>query len=120
MLIQIIISLFILFAVLRLVLRFRKTELKISEFVTWLVFWLAAAAAVWLPDFLTYVANLVGIGRGADLVLYMGVVVVFYLIFKIYIRLEKMERNITKVVRDDAMAGVENTRNKIQDTKNDQ
>lgn len=103
MLIQIIISFFIVFVLLRLVVRFKKSDLKISEFVSWLLFWLMAGVAVWLPNFLTSLANLVGIGRGADLVLYVGIVLVFYFIFRIYTRLEKMERNITKIVRQDAL-----------------
>ena len=69
----------------------------------WLVFWIAAAAAFISPESLTFLANLLGIGRGADLVLYTAVVVVFYLMFRIFVRLEKMERGITKVVRKDTL-----------------
>jgi len=82
--------------------KFKKTDAKASGSL-WLLFWIITVVAVWVPDFLTQVANLVGIGRGADLVLYVSVVVVFYLIFKIYVRLEKIERNITKVVRKDSL-----------------
>lgn len=103
MLIQILLSIFILFAIIRLITRFKKINSKISEFLMWLCFWVIAVVAVWVPNFLTHVANLVGIGRGADLVLYVSVVLVFYLFFKIYIRLEKIERNITKVVRKEAL-----------------
>lgn len=59
--------------------------------------------AMWVPNSLTKLANFFGIGRGADLVLYVGLVAVFYFIFRIYVRLEKMERNITKIVRDDTL-----------------
>ncbi len=69
----------------------------------WFVFWLAVAIAFITPEFLTHLANLLGIGRGADLVLYVAVVVVFYLMFRIFVRLEKMEREITKVVRKDTL-----------------
>ncbi|HOY55864.1 MAG TPA: DUF2304 domain-containing protein [bacterium] len=103
MLIQIIISIFIFFVLWRLIGRFKKADLKISEFMGWLLFWLVAGVAVWVPNFLTSLANLVGIGRGADLVLYLGMILVFYFIFRIYTRLEKMERNITKIVRQDAL-----------------
>ena len=36
----------------------------------WLVFWLAVGVAFVMPESLTRLANLLGIGRGADLVLY--------------------------------------------------
>jgi len=94
MFIQILLTIFIAFAIIRLISRFN---------FWWLIFWIIAVVAVWVPDFLTKIANILGIGRGADLVLYVSVVAVFYLIFKIYVRLEKIERNITKIVRKDSL-----------------
>ncbi|PIW95802.1 hypothetical protein COZ84_01545 [Candidatus Kuenenbacteria bacterium CG_4_8_14_3_um_filter_39_15] len=64
---------------------------------------MAVGVAFITPESLTKIANILGIGRGADLVLYLAVVVVFYLMFRIFIRLEKMERDITKVVRKNAL-----------------
>ncbi len=103
MTIQLLALLFVLFALWRVMAKFRRRELKISEFLMWLVFWLAVGVAFLTPASLTRLANLMGIGRGADLVLYVAVVVVFYLMFRIFIRLEKMERDITKVAREDAL-----------------
>jgi small membrane protein len=103
MLIQIIISLFALFAILNLFGKKKKRPMKWAEFLSWLLFWAAAIVAVWIPNFLTKLANFFGIGRGADLVLYVGLVAVFYFIFRIYVRIEKMESNITKIVRDEAL-----------------
>lgn len=100
---QILAILFVLFACWRVINKFRRKELKISEFLMWLIFWLAVGIAFIIPESLTTLANLLGIGRGADLVLYVAVVVVFYLMFRIFVRLEKMEKNITKVVRDKAL-----------------
>ncbi|NCP17162.1 DUF2304 domain-containing protein [Candidatus Kuenenbacteria bacterium CG_4_9_14_3_um_filter_39_14] len=102
-LIQILAIFFVLFAVSRVALKFQRRELKIAEFLMWLVFWLAVGVAFITPESLTKIANILGIGRGADLVLYLAVVVVFYLMFRIFIRLEKMERDITKVVRKNAL-----------------
>jgi len=103
MLIQIVVSLFALFAIFNLIGRKKKQALKWSEFWGWILFWAATIIAVWVPNSLTKLANFFGIGRGADLVLYVGLVAVFYFIFRIYVRIEKMERNITKIVRDDAL-----------------
>ncbi len=102
-LIQILAIFFVLFALWRVTLKFKKRELKLIEFLIWLIFWLAVGLAFITPESLTKLANLLGIGRGADLVLYVAVVVVFYLIFRIFVRLEKMERNITKVVRKNTL-----------------
>ena len=106
-LIQVLVILFCLFAIWRVISKFKRQELKVSEFLMWLIFWLAVGVAFVMPESLTRLANLLGIGRGADLVLYVAVVVVFYLMFRIFVRLEKMERDITKVVRKDAIKEAE-------------
>ena len=119
MLIQILSSIFVLFALWRVIAKFRRSELRPGEFIIWLVFWLCLGVAFFVPQQLTKLANLVGIGRGADLVLYLAVVVVFYLMFRIFARLEKMERGITKVVRASSLsqaqrsAAEESRQNKI-------
>jgi len=102
-LIQVFALLFVFFAVWRVLVKFKRTELKPPEFIIWLLFWLAVGIAFIIPESLTQLANLLGIGRGADLVLYVAVVVIFYLIFRIFLRLEKMERNITKLVRKNSL-----------------
>lgn len=122
MLIQILSSLFVIFALWRLIVKFRRSELKPSQFILWFVFWLSAGIAFLTPALLTKFANLLGIGRGTDLVLYLAVVVVFYLIFKIFVRLEKMERNITQVIRSSSLSraeqsGAEGSREKTDSTK---
>ena len=119
MLIQILSSIFVLFALWRVIAKFRRSELRPGEFIIWLVFWLCLGVAFFVPQQLTKLANLLGIGRGADLVLYLAVVVVFYLMFRIFARLEKMERGITKVVRASSLsqaqrsAAEESRQNKI-------
>ena len=102
-LLQILAIIFCLFALWRVVAKFRRQEIKPVELSMWLIFWLAVAVAFITPESLTKLANLLGIGRGADLVLYVAVVAVFYLMFRIFVRLEKMERDITKVVRKNAL-----------------
>jgi len=107
-LIQILAILFVSFVLWRVVNKFRRKELNVPEFLMWLFFWLAVGVAFITPESLTRLANLLGIGRGADLVLYVAVMVVFYLMFRIFVRLEKMERDITKIVREKALKNKKN------------
>jgi hypothetical protein len=51
------------------------------------------------PDLTSRVAQAVGVGRGADVVVYLAVILLFYVIFRIYLRLDRMERDITVLVR---------------------
>lgn len=103
MMIQVLFSVIILIFLFRTWERKKKSAIITQEAVWWSLFWLLAAGVLWIPDSTTRVANLLGIGRGADLVSYVGLLVLFYMIFRAYVRMEKMERDITKLVRKIAL-----------------
>ena len=109
MLIQILISLFVVFALVNLFIKNKKNVLKKNEFIFWGIFWVAAGIAVWIPNILTKIANVFGIGRGADLIFYLSIIILFFIVSKIYIKIEKIERNITKLVRRDTLDNNDNT-----------
>ncbi len=82
----------------RTIFKFRSKEIRLVEFFWWSVFWLAIAVVVVYPKTASLLAIYVGIGRGADLVVYASLLLIFYLLFRLFMRLEKMEQNITKIV----------------------
>ena len=49
------------------------------------------------------------IASGIELVVYLSVVIAFYLIFRIFVRLDRIEKNITKVVREVAIRDARET-----------
>lgn len=98
-LIQIILVIFLFFAVSRVVLRFRGGQISPFEFLFWSVVFLAAITGIAFPQGTTDLARLVGIGRGADLVIYISIVVLFYLVFRIYVLLEDVRHEITELIR---------------------
>ena len=71
--------------------------------VFWILFWLAADVAVLWPNSTTVLANALGIGRGSDLVLYISLAALFYLLFRLHVKVESINRDVTKVVRDKAL-----------------
>jgi len=103
MVIQVILIVFIFFAVLRTVERYRARAIPTRWFIFWVLFWVTVAVAVLVPKTTEYLARLVGVGRGVDAVLYFAVVTVFYLVFRLFVRLERIERDITKIVRELAL-----------------
>ena len=76
-------------------------SLKRHPFIFWLIFWLLSAGAViflkWIDKL---VANLGFSGSGIEVLLYLGVVILFYFIFRLRLKLEKIEQDITKIVRE--------------------
>lgn len=104
MLFQIITFLLIILIISRIVVRFIRHEISSREFIYWMFFWILAVAAILIPNALTRIANLLGIGRGTDLAFYGSFVIVAYVLFRMVVRLDRIERDITKVVRHLALS----------------
>jgi len=97
--IQVLIIIFALFAMSRAILRFRDGKLTKSEFLFWLAVWLAIIVFAFTPNLTTQISILIGIGRGMDLLMYVSVIVLFYLMFRLYVKAESLEKDITFLVR---------------------
>jgi small membrane protein len=58
-----------------------------------------AVTSILYPQLTTKVANLVGVGRGTDLVLYLLVAVFLYVTVGFYLRFRDLERQLTVIAR---------------------
>lgn len=97
---QIIALLFIAFFVARLFWQRKKEQIGSGEFHFWLIFWFTAALAMVFLKQIDYLVAKVGFsGQGIEILFYLGTVLLFYLVFKLRLRQEKIERQITKIVR---------------------
>ncbi len=99
-LIQILILIFIAYVIYRLAIKLKKREFSIQVFLLWLIFWIAVGVIVVLPQTTQLVADWLGVGRGVDVVIYISILVLFYIVFRIFARIEKIERDITYLVKD--------------------
>ncbi|MFQ5592022.1 MAG: DUF2304 domain-containing protein [Phycisphaerae bacterium] len=70
-----------------------------KEGLFWASVWVAAGVAIARPGITATVARGLGIGRGADLVLYCTVVMVLVGFLMVYSRLRRLRREITLLVR---------------------
>jgi small membrane protein len=102
--IQFILVVVIIVIVARLIYRLKNKDINRVAFLGWLVIWLLAAGVVIFPELSSYLANRVGVTRGADLVLYIAVIVLFYLVFRLLMRIERLEKSITKLIQDLAIS----------------
>lgn len=71
--------------------------------LVWLAIWAAAGIAIARPGTTAWVAEFLGIGRGADLVLYCSVLAMGAGFFLVYSRLRQIESSLTRIVRDAAI-----------------
>lgn len=85
---------------------FLKSSKKIgaTEFVVWFFFWILAGGFIISIRFIDrLVAGLGFSGTGIEVLLYLSIVVLFYLNFRLRLRLEKIDRDVTKIVRKIAL-----------------
>lgn len=97
--IQVLIIVFVLFALTRTILQFKRGVVTRRWLLFWLLFWVIAGVVAALPQTADVVARFVGVGRGADVVIYASLIVLFYLIFRLYVKIEQVEGEITRLVR---------------------
>lgn len=107
MIIKYLILAFILFVLWRTVLRFKAKDITGRELGIWIIFWLVVSGATLVPQQTDVVAQFLGVERGADLLVYLSIIVLFFVVFKIIVKLEKIDRDVTKVVRKIAINGDE-------------
>lgn len=100
---QVLILLLIAFVIFKAGQRFVKKEISGWLFSIWLIFWLLIAVIAVFPQIINQLALWLGVGRGVDLVIYFSIFALFYILFKINVRLNKIEKNLTEVVRRNAV-----------------
>ncbi|OGY17875.1 MAG: hypothetical protein A3F04_02270 [Candidatus Chisholmbacteria bacterium RIFCSPHIGHO2_12_FULL_49_9] len=110
--VQVFLLIFILFAFSRVWLRFRERTINIGTFLFWSLIWGLAALGSLNPQFTTSIARVLGIGRGADVVIYASLVLLFYLVYRTNVILENVRHQITELVRKIALEGEKRSKKK--------
>ena len=104
--IQIILITFILFAASRAFLRFRGGSLPFGAFLFWLFIWSSAAIAIFFPEETSKLASWAGIGRGADIVIYVSIALLFYLVYRLHVLMEGLRTKLSELIREVALKEV--------------
>ncbi|MFP4403766.1 MAG: DUF2304 domain-containing protein [Candidatus Woesearchaeota archaeon] len=102
-LLEIIVVIFAIFAIMRSWIRLKRANESLSEFLFWIVVWSTLVGIVFIPQITQYPAKVLNISRGIDVFIYFGIVTLFYLVFKIFTKIENLERDITKLTRTIAL-----------------
>lgn len=119
LIIQLLIAAFAVFAIARAVSQYKQGKLPRLLLVFWTLFWLAVGVVGVLPQTTQIAAGLVGVGRGADLVIYVSIIALFYLVFRLYVKIEDVERQITRLVRKLALEDIDQPEKNLPAGKED-
>ena len=78
---------------------FSRLRRKTWDRLIVIFFILTGAVLIAVPDLSTAIAQLVGVGRGADLLLYLGIVGLSFVCLLLYAKLRQLETTLTELVR---------------------
>jgi len=100
MLQQIIAIFIIVFFIFRLIKQKKKKDINNNEFSLWLIFWLLALTAIILIKQIDSLVAWLGFsGEGINFLIYLAVLALFYLVFRLQLSLAKLDRDLTKIIR---------------------
>ena len=90
----------IVFICLYFIIRLKR---KLLDLV--LLFSMIALAAVFIiwPGITNSIAKELGVGRGADLVFYISILIFWFVVLKLYVRIRTLEQSFTDMIRQDAI-----------------
>ncbi len=92
--------LFILFFIIRLFQQKKKKQINGNEFVFWLSFWGLGAIAIIFLKQLDQLVEILGFsGSGINFLLYLAILSLFYLIFKLRLKINKLDKDLSDLVR---------------------
>jgi len=95
--------LFSTFALTRAVLRYRDGQIPVTVFSFWILFWVVVVTFTSHIPLARQVSEFIGIERPVDLFVYLGILLLFYLHFRLYVRMQDQDHEITKLVQELAL-----------------
>lgn len=101
--IQIFLLAIAIFAISRVYLRLKEGVITIRMAFFWFFIWIAALVGTTLPATTTKIAEFFGVGRGVDIIVYISLALLFYLVFRIYVMIEDLRHQLTDIVREIAL-----------------
>jgi hypothetical protein len=84
-------------------LYFNRLRKKTLDRLIILLFIALGIILVLAPDLTTTIANLLGVGRGADLITYLGLLTLSFFCLLLYARTRELEASLTELVRSIAL-----------------
>lgn len=105
-LIKIIFTLFALFAWSRAIIRFYSKDLNLKELIFWSLLWIGMIILVFIPGKTNFLAKLLGMERGNDAMFFLGIVALFYASYRLYVKGNEQEKEITRLIRSLALKNI--------------
>jgi hypothetical protein len=107
MVIKAVTFLFALFAMLRLVGRYRRKKALLFELCFWLFVWGGISVVVFIPQETDKFAHFIGVGTGVNALTFIAITGLLYAAWRLTARVQQLERDVTRMVRSRALESAE-------------
>lgn len=104
---QLLLSTLILLIIVRTIIVYKRGSFSKNFLVIWLCLWTSVIVLIFQQELVIQIAHEVGISRGVDLVIYISLIVIFYLIYQMMIWFYDIDRKITELARKITLKGSE-------------
>jgi hypothetical protein len=113
----IIVSIFVVVVLIKTFARYRNGNVALSRLSFWTLLWLGVVLLSWRPDVAESVTRWLGVREPINLMFAVSILFLFYAVFSIFVRIELMRREITRLVRELAQRDADDkTDNKDNDS----
>ncbi len=99
MIVQVAALLFVLFAWSRALLRYKDNKIGMAGVVFWSIIWIGVLLLAFAPGLFAQFGEFVGVQRPVDVAVYTCLIVLLYLVFRLYVKQETGEVELTRLVR---------------------
>ncbi len=107
MIFQIALVAFALYAILKTWKQYATRKVSRYWLLTFSGFWVVVAVVAITPQTTDILADKVGVGRGADLLVYVGLVGLVYIVHRLLLKQQQLSEDITELVRQIAIHRVD-------------
>jgi hypothetical protein len=98
---------FALFALRNVIARYRKGSTLTIELLFWGLIFAGIGVVVFVPHTTDKLARFIGVSSGFNALVFLSIVGLLFAAYKIFMRVESLERSITRMVRAQALQSAE-------------
>lgn len=106
MIFQYLVALISIFAIYQSYSSYQKNNQTRRTFIFWSIAWLSVILIALVPDVTNHLSKFLNVTRPIDAILYPSIVIIYYLVFLIYTKIENYNKELTRLVRKEALKNI--------------
>ncbi len=98
--IQVLVMIFAVYLIIKVIFNFKREKISLGEFIFWEILWILLIVLAAFPGNFNVLAEKIGVSSIFNLIIYISIILLFFLVYKLYTKSEEQREEITKLVRE--------------------